>query len=53
MFDVTLTDIEFKRDFVHQHEDWLKDARPAEPDLEIEGLHHSLLSRILALFGLA
>ena len=53
MFDVTLTDIEFKRDFVNQSEDWLQSARPAEPDLDVDGLRQSLMSRIFALFGLA
>ena len=53
MFDVTLTDIDFKLDFVNQDEDWLQNARPVEPDLDIDGLDRSLLSRLLALFGLA
>lgn len=53
MFDVTMTDSEFKRDFVNQDEEWLRDAAPAEPDLEIDGLNQSLMSRLLSLFGLA
>jgi hypothetical protein len=51
VFDVTLTDNEFKDDFVNKDADWLNDARPEQPDLEVDGLHHSLLSRVLALFG--
>ena len=38
MFDVTMTDKEFKREFVNQNEAWLQNSRPAEPDLEVEGL---------------
>jgi hypothetical protein len=51
VFDATLTDIEFNKDFVNKQSDWFKAARPAEPDLEIDGLDRSLLSRILALIG--
>jgi len=53
VFDTTKTDIEFKRDFVHKDAEWLWNARPAEPDLEIDGLEQSLLSRLLALLGLS
>ena len=53
VFDTTKTDIEFKRDFVHQDAEWLVGARPAEPDLEIEGLQQSLLSRLLSMLGLS
>ena len=52
MFDVTMTDKEFKRDFVNQNADWMQNARPAEPDLEIEALDQSLMSRLLSLLGL-
>ncbi len=53
VFDVTMTDKEFKRAFVNQREAWMQDSRPAEPDLEVEGLNQSLLSRVLAMLGLA
>lgn len=52
MFDVTLTDTEFDKDFVNKQSDWLKAARPVEPDLEIDGLDRSLLARLAALIGL-
>ena len=48
MFDVTLTDKDFKKDFVHQDADWLAATRPAEPDLEVDGLSNSLLARLFA-----
>ena len=53
MFDVTMTDAQFKRDFVNQSESWMQDSRSAEPDLEIDGLNQSLLSRLLSVLGLA
>lgn len=53
MFDVTLTDSEFRSEFVNQGESWMQDSRLAEPDLEIDGLNQSLLSRLLSLLGLA
>ena len=53
MFDVTMTDPEFKREFVNQGEAWMSDSGPAEPDLEIEGLNHSLISRLLSALGMA
>ena len=53
MLDATLTDIQFSDDFVNKQSDWMQTSRPAEPDLKIDGLHQSLLSRFLALLGLA
>jgi hypothetical protein len=53
VFDVTMTDKDFKRAFVNQKEAWMQNSRPAEPDLEVEGLHQSLLSRVLSMLGLA
>ena len=53
MLDATLTDIEFNDDFVNRQSDWMHAARPIEPDLKIDGLHQSLLARLLALLGLA
>lgn len=53
VFDVTMTDAEFKRDFVNQDDAWMQNLRPAEPDLEVAGLDQSLLSRLLSALGLA
>ena len=53
VFDVTMTDKDFKRDFVNQNADWMQNTRPDEPDLEIEALNHSLISRLLSMLGLA
>ena len=53
MFDTTMTDSDFKRDFVNQNADWMQNARPAEPDLEVEALDQSVMSRLLALLGLS
>jgi hypothetical protein len=53
VFDVTLTDSEFRSEFVNQGESWMQDSRLAEPDLEIDGLNQTLLSRLLSLLGLA
>lgn len=53
MFDVTMTDTEFKNDFVNQNESWMQDSQPAEPDLDVDGLDQSLMSRLLSALGLA
>lgn len=53
MFDATKTDAEFKRDFVNQREGWMQNACPSEPDLDVEGLDQSLISRLLSALGLA
>jgi hypothetical protein len=53
VFDVTMTDPEFKREFVNQSEAWMSESCPVEPDLEIDGLNHSLISRLLAALGIA
>jgi len=53
VFDVTLTDIEFKKEFVNQSADWMKSSRLAEPDLSVDGLKQSLVSRIMSALGLA
>ena len=53
MFDVTMTDVEFKKDFVNQDAGWMQDSRPSEPDLDVEGLNQSLVSRLLSALGLA
>jgi hypothetical protein len=50
VFDVTLTDSEFKKDFVNKDADWLQSASKHEPDLTVDGLKTSLLSRLAALF---
>lgn len=53
MFDVTLTDIEFKQDFVNKDADWLQSVQPSEPDLTVYGLEQSFSARLLALVGLS
>ena len=53
MFDVTMTDVEFKKDFVNQNESWMQDSRPQEPDLDVEGFDQSFVSRLLSALGLA
>lgn len=52
VFDTTMTDADFKRDFTNQKETWMQNSRPAEPDLEVDGLDQSLFSRLLSLIGL-
>jgi hypothetical protein len=52
VFDTTLTDIEFKQAFVNRDAEWLRNAHREEPDLSVDGLRQSLLSRLLALLGL-
>ena len=51
MFDVTLTDIEFKKDFVHQDSDWMASASLKEPDLRVDGLRESPISRFVSLLS--
>jgi len=53
VFDVTLTDIEFKQDFVNKDADWLQSVQPSEPDLTVYGLEQSFSARLLALVGLS
>ena len=52
MLDATLTDIEFNDDFANKQSDWMRAARPSEPDLQIDGLHKSWLARLMALIGI-
>ena len=52
MFDVTLTDEEFQKEFVNKNEEWLQAGRGAEPDLEVEGLSQTLIARLLRMIGL-
>lgn len=47
MFDVTLSDVEFKKDFVNQQAEWLRQMYRTEPDLVVDGLKQSLLSQLL------
>jgi hypothetical protein len=47
-----LTDIEFKKAFANRDAEWLRNARREEPDLSVDGLRQSLLSRLLAMIGL-
>lgn len=49
MYDDTLTDREFADALCESHLATV-DRPDAEPDLHVEGLNHSLVSRLLALF---
>lgn len=49
-FDDTLTDHEFTRALRESPLATLEHADRAEPDLDIDGLGHSLVSRLVALF---
>ncbi len=48
MFDVTLTDKEFKKDFVNRDAEWLAKSEPTEPDLRVDGFKQSMFSRLIA-----
>jgi len=50
-FEDTYTDSDFERSFRNANRNWLEQAARNEPDLEIDGMRGSLLSRFLALFG--
>jgi len=49
--DDTHTDLEFQRGFKEANQDWMGQAARREPDLAVDGLHSSLMSRLLSLFG--
>jgi hypothetical protein len=49
-FDETYSDSDFQRALTDQHAEWLADAHRPEPDLNVDGLRRSLLSRLLAFF---
>lgn len=49
-FDDTYTDREFERALSDANQDLFGLHRPPEPDLSVEGLQGSFVSRLLALF---
>ncbi|HEY5567535.1 MAG TPA: hypothetical protein VIM81_09865 [Gammaproteobacteria bacterium] len=49
--DDTHTDLEFQRGFKEANQEWMGQAARREPDLAVDGLHSSLMSRLLSLFG--
>jgi hypothetical protein len=50
--DDTRTDLEFQRSFKEANQDWMGQVARREPDLTVDGLHSTLLSRLLSLFGI-
>jgi hypothetical protein len=50
-FDDTYTDKEFESAFRDANADLFASGRPSEPDLQVQGLNGSLMSKLLALFG--
>jgi hypothetical protein len=50
-FDQTYTDREFQRNLELADSEWMAALARREPDLAVEGLRGSLLSRVLELFG--
>jgi hypothetical protein len=50
-FDDTLTEADFRRPLLEPSEERLLAMLRNEPDLAVDGLEHSLVSRLLTLFG--
>ena len=50
-FDDTHTDQDFKRRLERANGEWLPHADRRDPDLAVEGLAKSVLSRLLGLFS--
>lgn len=50
IFDDTYTDAEFQKQMSQANSDWMAKVARSEPDLEVDGLHGSLLSRVLSIF---
>ena len=50
-FDKTYTDSDFKQQIRQADQQWMAQYARREPDLDIDGLQPSLLSRLLGLFG--
>lgn len=50
-FDDTLTEADFVRPILEPNEERLLALLRSEPDLAVDGLEHSLVSRLLNLFG--
>lgn len=51
MFDTTMTDIELPETVAKSDGEWRREAGGPEPDLVVEGLKPSLVSRLLAVLG--
>jgi len=51
MFDSTMTEIDLTENMTSSDVDWMRDAGRVEPDLAVDGLTPSLVSRVLAWFG--
>lgn len=50
-FDDTLTEADFARPILEPNEERMLAMLRSEPDLAVPGLEHSLVSRLLSLFG--
>jgi hypothetical protein len=50
-FDNTYTDAEFKQEILRADNEWMSQHARPEPDLNVDGLKPSLVSRVLGLFG--
>ena len=50
-FDETYTDKEFERDLKQADADWMGAVARREPDLAVEGLRGSFMSKFLELFS--
>lgn len=51
-FDDTYTDGDFHDRIKNANEEWIDESANADPDLAVEGLQGSFMSRLLALFGI-
>jgi hypothetical protein len=49
--DDTHTDLEFQPGFTEANQEWMRQVARPEPDLNVDGLHGSFISRLLSLFG--
>ena len=50
-FDKTYTDVEFHREIQKADHEWMSQHARPEPDLDVDGLKPSVLSRVFGLFG--
>lgn len=50
-FDMTYTDADFQREILRADTEWMAQHARREPDLEVDGLKPTLLSRLLGLFA--
>ena len=51
-FDETYTDKDFEHRFKQANTDWMAEVARREPDLRVDGMRGSLMSRLLGLFGI-